>query len=59
MFGDEALLAFAADHAGISPQAVIQALTCLLHSFCDGLDDDAALLALGVPAPNPQTTNPR
>ncbi|GAA2324412.1 PP2C family protein-serine/threonine phosphatase [Streptomyces cuspidosporus] len=55
LYGDEALLAFAADHAGQPPPAVIQALTGLLHSFGDGLDDDTALLALGVPAPNPQT----
>ncbi|NEA63963.1 SpoIIE family protein phosphatase [Streptomyces sp. SID12488] len=54
-FGDEALLAFAADHAGTTPQAVIQALIGLLHSFADGLDDDTALLALGVPATNPRT----
>lgn len=59
LFGDEALLAFAADHAGIPSQAVIQSLTGLLHSFGDGLDDDTALLALGVPALSPQTTNPR
>ncbi|MGV9249220.1 SpoIIE family protein phosphatase [Streptomyces sp. NPDC003710] len=59
LFGDEALLAFAAGHAGTSPHAVIQALTGLLHGFGDGLDDDTALLALGVPAPYPQTTNPR
>ncbi|GAA3901835.1 SpoIIE family protein phosphatase [Streptomyces lacrimifluminis] len=58
LFGDEALRAFAADHAGTSPQAVVQALIGLLHSFADGLDDDTALLALGVPALNPQTTNP-
>ncbi|KOX02446.1 SpoIIE family protein phosphatase [Streptomyces sp. NRRL B-3648] len=50
-YGDEALLAFAADHAGHSPQAVIRALTNLLHGFGDGLDDDTALLALGVTAP--------
>ncbi|MFC1230665.1 MULTISPECIES: PP2C family protein-serine/threonine phosphatase [Streptomyces] len=59
LFGDEALLAFATGHAGVSPGAVIEALTGLLHSFGDGLDDDTALLALGVPAPDPQTKNPR
>ncbi|MEU2062411.1 SpoIIE family protein phosphatase [Streptomyces sp. NPDC013455] len=56
LYGDEALLAFATDHAGRSPHAVIQALTRLLDSFGDGLDDDTALLALGVPAALPQTT---
>ncbi|MET7574543.1 SpoIIE family protein phosphatase [Streptomyces sp. NPDC005492] len=55
LYGDEALLAFAAEHAGKPPPAVIQALADLLHSFGEGLDDDTALLALGVPAPNPQT----
>ncbi|ANB10400.1 histidine kinase [Streptomyces ambofaciens] len=55
LYGDEALLDFAAGHAGKSPQAVIQALTGLLDGFGDGLDDDTALLALGVPAPAPAT----
>ncbi|AOR30552.1 hypothetical protein BFF78_05340 [Streptomyces fodineus] len=58
-YGNEALLAFAADHAGKPPPAAIQALTGLLHSFGDGLDDDTALLALGVPAPNPRTRSSR
>ncbi|WP_329448247.1 SpoIIE family protein phosphatase (plasmid) [Streptomyces sp. NBC_01426] len=51
LYGDEALRAFATHHAGRSPQAVIEAVTGLLDSFGDGLDDDTALLALGVPAP--------
>ncbi|MFD9007085.1 PP2C family protein-serine/threonine phosphatase [Streptomyces sp. NPDC059582] len=55
LFGDEALLAFAADHAGQPPHALVQALTGLLHGFGDGLDDDTALLALGVPALNLRT----
>ncbi|MFE7657229.1 PP2C family protein-serine/threonine phosphatase [Streptomyces bottropensis] len=59
LFGDEALLAFAADHAGLPPRAVIGALTDLLHGFGDGLDDDTALLALGVPALDPHPTKPR
>ncbi|MFJ3831229.1 PP2C family protein-serine/threonine phosphatase [Streptomyces sp. NPDC090046] len=50
LYGDEALRAFATDQAGRSPQAVMRALTGLLDSFGDGLDDDTALLALGVPA---------
>ncbi|MEU3962446.1 SpoIIE family protein phosphatase [Streptomyces buecherae] len=49
LYGDEALLAFAADHAGKATVDVIGALTDLLASFGDGLDDDTALLALGVP----------
>ncbi|MGW8065222.1 SpoIIE family protein phosphatase [Streptomyces ziwulingensis] len=55
LYGEEALLAFAAGHAGKSPQAVVQALTGLLDGFGEGLDDDTALLALGVPASAPPT----
>ncbi|MFF8883803.1 PP2C family protein-serine/threonine phosphatase [Streptomyces flaveolus] len=55
LFGDDALLEFATRQAGRSPQAVIQALTGLLDDFGDGIDDDTALLALGVPASDPQT----
>ncbi|MEU6770479.1 SpoIIE family protein phosphatase [Streptomyces sp. NPDC046759] len=61
LYGDEALLAFATDHAGEPPRTVIQALTALLDGFGDGLDDDTALLALGVPARPatcPPTRNP-
>ncbi|MFB7058098.1 PP2C family protein-serine/threonine phosphatase [Streptomyces vinaceus] len=49
LYGDEALLGFATDHAGRPAHAVIKALTGLLDDFGDGLDDDTALLALGVP----------
>ncbi|MEU3909640.1 SpoIIE family protein phosphatase [Streptomyces goshikiensis] len=55
LYGDEALRAFAADHAGRPPSAVLEALTSLLDGFGDGLDDDTALLALGVPAARPTT----
>ncbi|WP_051967336.1 PP2C family protein-serine/threonine phosphatase [Kitasatospora mediocidica] len=65
LFGDDALHAFATDHAPAGPQEVITALTGLLKSFGDGLDDDTALLALGVPATRattapttPPATNP-
>ncbi|GAQ59755.1 PP2C family protein-serine/threonine phosphatase [Streptomyces scabiei] len=58
LFGDEGLLAFAADRAGLPPADVVQALTDLLHGLGDGLDDDTALLALGVPALDPLTTDP-
>ncbi len=57
LFGDDALLAFATEHAGKSPQDLIDALTGLLDDFGDGLDDDTALLAMGVPAPAPATKN--
>ena len=39
------------------PNALIQALTGLLNSFGEGVDDDTALLALGVPAATPGTRN--
>ncbi|MEU5309587.1 SpoIIE family protein phosphatase [Streptomyces sp. NPDC021562] len=57
LYGDDALRAFAAGHAGRSPGAVVQALTGLLDGFGDGLDDDTALLALGVPTAASTTKN--
>ncbi len=48
-YGDEALLAFAGRVAPASAAATIQAATQLIESLGDGLDDDTALLALGVP----------
>ncbi|WP_309054721.1 SpoIIE family protein phosphatase, partial [Streptomyces sp.] len=59
LFGDEALLAFVARHAGKSPHDVIQALSGLLDGFGDGLEDDTALLALGSPAPSSDRTPTR
>ncbi|MET9959983.1 SpoIIE family protein phosphatase [Streptomyces sp. NPDC006326] len=63
MYGEEALHAFATDLAPAPPDEVITALTGLLKSFGDGLDDDTALLALGVPPvrphPRPTTSHPR
>ncbi|WAE75527.1 SpoIIE family protein phosphatase [Streptomonospora nanhaiensis] len=50
LYGEDGLLAFAAEHAPSSPSEVINALSDLLWSFGEGLDDDTALLALGVPA---------
>ncbi|MFJ9080151.1 PP2C family protein-serine/threonine phosphatase [Streptomyces sp. NPDC102278] len=60
LYGDEALRDFTAGHAGKPPHAVIQALAALLDDFGTGLDDDTALLALGVPphpVPAPATKN--
>ncbi|MFE6092657.1 PP2C family protein-serine/threonine phosphatase [Streptomyces massasporeus] len=57
LYGEDALHAFATDHAPASPHEAITALTGLLESFGDGLDDDTALLALGVPA-TPSLTAP-
>ncbi|MFI0895764.1 PP2C family protein-serine/threonine phosphatase [Streptomyces sp. NPDC020983] len=59
LYGDEALLAFAAEHAGHSPQELVQALSGLLDSLGDGLDDDTALLALGVPTEGTRTRTSR
>ncbi|MEW1914350.1 SpoIIE family protein phosphatase [Kitasatospora sp. NPDC085895] len=53
LFGDDALRAFAARHAPATPQEMIGALAVLLEGFGDGLDDDTALLALGVPPTRP------
>ncbi|MFF5338423.1 PP2C family protein-serine/threonine phosphatase [Streptomyces sp. NPDC013181] len=55
LYGDDALRAFAAAQPPAGPQALITALSGLLTSFGEGLDDDTALLALGVPAPLPTT----
>ncbi|MEV7402812.1 SpoIIE family protein phosphatase [Streptomyces sp. NPDC091267] len=53
LYGDDALRTFTAAQPPAGPQALITALTALLTSFGDGLDDDTALLALGMPAPLP------
>lgn len=50
-YGDDALLDFAAGLAPATAEATVGALTRLLATFGTGLDDDAALLAIGVPAP--------
>ncbi|WP_406192226.1 SpoIIE family protein phosphatase [Kitasatospora sp. NBC_01560] len=51
LYGEKALRAFTTAQPPAGPRALITALTGLLASFGDGLDDDTALLALGVPAP--------
>ncbi|MEV7948810.1 SpoIIE family protein phosphatase [Streptomyces rubiginosohelvolus] len=53
LYGDEALRTFTTTQPAQGPQALITALTGLLASFGDGLDDDTALLALG---PTPLAT---
>ncbi|MFZ4151785.1 PP2C family protein-serine/threonine phosphatase [Streptomyces pseudogriseolus] len=50
LYGYEALLSFAATRAPVGSRALVDALTGLLRDFGDGLDDDTALLAIGVPA---------
>ena len=49
-YGETALLALATRLAPTTAPDLIHALTDLLDSFGDGLDDDTALLALSVPA---------
>ncbi|MFB4425920.1 PP2C family protein-serine/threonine phosphatase [Streptomyces sp. QL37] len=55
LYGEDALRAFITGRPSAGPKALITALTGLLAGFGDGLDDDTALLALGVPAPLPAT----
>ncbi|MEU5717034.1 SpoIIE family protein phosphatase [Streptomyces sp. NPDC020403] len=58
-YGDEALLEFTRALAPTSAPAAIKALTALLDSLGQGLDDDTALLALSVPAaPEPAAGRP-
>ncbi|MFI7382569.1 PP2C family protein-serine/threonine phosphatase [Streptomyces sp. NPDC049813] len=59
LFGERALRDFAVAHAGPA-ESLVAALSDLLSGLGDGLDDDTALLALGVPAsasaPTPKNT---
>ncbi|MFD4019954.1 PP2C family protein-serine/threonine phosphatase [Streptomyces sindenensis] len=48
-YGDEALLDFARSLAPTSAPGAVGAVTALLDSFGEGLDDDTALLAMSVP----------
>lgn len=59
LYGDGALRTFTGAQPPAGPQALIAALTGLLTSFGDGLDDDTALLALGMrsPLPPPRVPN--
>ncbi|WP_249998102.1 PP2C family protein-serine/threonine phosphatase [Actinoplanes sp. M2I2] len=50
-FGLDAVTSFAADRAPASATAVVEAFVGLLDSFDDGLDDDTAVMAIGVPDP--------
>ncbi|WP_199885325.1 PP2C family protein-serine/threonine phosphatase [Streptomyces sp. CB00455] len=49
LYGDDALRSFAAGLTHRGAHELVTSLTELLDSFGDGLDDDTALLALGVP----------
>jgi sigma-B regulation protein RsbU (phosphoserine phosphatase) len=46
---DGALLDFAAEHAPATASAIVVAIQSLLDGFGSGLEDDVAVLALGVP----------
>jgi sigma-B regulation protein RsbU (phosphoserine phosphatase) len=48
-YGDEALLDFVRNLAPVTAAGVISAITGLLDSFGDGVNDDTAVLAIGVP----------
>lgn len=48
-YGDEAFLDFARSLAPTTAPGAVRALTALLDSFGEGLDDDTALLAMSVP----------
>lgn len=52
-YGEDRLLTFAQDHSPTDAARIITAVTDLLGSFGDGLDDDTALLALSVDAGRP------
>ncbi|MFD7537605.1 PP2C family protein-serine/threonine phosphatase [Streptomyces sp. NPDC059819] len=59
LYGSQALRAFTTRQPPAGPQPLIDALTELLATFGDGLTDDTALLALGVPAsPAPARESP-
>lgn len=49
-YGEEALHAFARSLAPATAAAAIAAMTTLLEDLAGGLDDDTAILALGVPS---------
>ncbi|MEW2514442.1 SpoIIE family protein phosphatase [Streptomyces sp. NPDC046870] len=49
LYGYDALQSFATELAPADPRTVVDALVRLLVSFGEGLEDDAALLALGRP----------
>ncbi|MGQ4362259.1 PP2C family protein-serine/threonine phosphatase [Streptomyces sp. SAS_272] len=54
LYGDHALRDFVEAHADESPRGLVQALSGLLEGLGDGVDDDTALLAIGVPGTRPE-----
>ncbi|SHM36870.1 PP2C family protein-serine/threonine phosphatase [Actinacidiphila paucisporea] len=57
-YSEEDLHAFVADLAPAGAQTTVDAVQRLLGGFGEGLDDDTALLALGVPAARTAAANP-
>lgn len=57
-YGDDALRAFAADLAPATAATTVTAVTALLRELGDGVQDDTALLALGVPSAVPESHQP-
>jgi sigma-B regulation protein RsbU (phosphoserine phosphatase) len=55
-YGDDALRTLARNLAPTTAAAAVVAVTVLLESFSDGLDDDTAILALSVPLPQAAVT---
>ena len=47
----DALLEFAATHSPTTATAIVEEIKALLGSFGSGLEDDVAVMALGVPSP--------
>ncbi|WP_250030739.1 SpoIIE family protein phosphatase [Paractinoplanes maris] len=52
-YGVEAVTAYAADRAPSSAAAIVEAFVSLVDTFGDGLDDDTAIMAIGVPPRDP------
>jgi sigma-B regulation protein RsbU (phosphoserine phosphatase) len=50
-FSEDALIDFASGHCPTSAATIVNALRALLEGFDKGVEDDAAVLAMGVPRP--------
>jgi sigma-B regulation protein RsbU (phosphoserine phosphatase) len=50
-FSEEALMEFASAHSPTTAATIVNALRSLLESLGEGVEDDAAVLAMGVPRP--------
>lgn len=59
MFGEQALLSFATGISPCTPKELIAALGDLLKGFGEGLNDDTALLSIGIPTGPPPSPTPR